>query len=378
MPSIRYMNQTAPFWDFVASLEEQGANHPLFSAASDRDDSRQPAAASPWDGGWGFSSLGPFGPFPHRGRRHGPPHRGAPGPQQHGPPPQEPEAGPSHSDSPPPPDSHQHQHQHDGEHPPPPGPPQHGGTPQPAPPPPSEPGGEHARPRSPHYHHEHHRGPPQGHCRRDGFGGRARGCDRGWGGASPSSNIPMNMTDPFGFGQLAELFQSQLFGDSTTTTTTTTTDDTATDTATDKATATPAKPFTPALDLFDTPTAFHLHLSLPGAKRSDISISWHAEKSALRIAGTLHRPSSPSNAPNTATPPPTTAAETPPPPDTLALAERQVGAFEREVRLGTRANPALVDVEGIVAGMEGGVLRVVVPKVDGEYVEVGWVDVEGV
>ncbi|MCJ1425612.1 hypothetical protein MMC29_003512 [Sticta canariensis] len=32
MPSVRYFNQTAPFWDFVANLESSGAEHPFFGA----------------------------------------------------------------------------------------------------------------------------------------------------------------------------------------------------------------------------------------------------------------------------------------------------------------------------------------------------------
>lgn len=34
MPSVRYYNQTAPFWDFVANLESTAADHPFFGAYS--------------------------------------------------------------------------------------------------------------------------------------------------------------------------------------------------------------------------------------------------------------------------------------------------------------------------------------------------------
>ena len=43
---------------------------------------------------------------------------------------------------------------------------------------------------------------------------------------------------------------------------------------------------------------------------------------------------------------------------------------------GSRANPAQVDIEGIAAKLEDGVLRVTVPKMNGEFVEVRKVDVE--
>lgn len=61
---------------------------------------------------------------------------------------------------------------------------------------------------------------------------------------------------------------------------------------------------------------------------------------------------------------------------TLALDERKVGAFDRKVRLGSRANPAQVDVDGITARLEDGVLRVEVPKLDAGYVEIKKVDIE--
>lgn len=61
---------------------------------------------------------------------------------------------------------------------------------------------------------------------------------------------------------------------------------------------------------------------------------------------------------------------------TLALDERKVGAFDRKVRLGSRANPAQVDVDGITARLEDGVLRVEVPKLVAGYVEIKKVDIE--
>jgi len=56
--------------------------------------------------------------------------------------------------------------------------------------------------------------------------------------------------------------------------------------------------------------------------------------------------------------------------------ERKVGAFERKVRLGSLANPAQVDVDGISAKLEDGILRVEIPKQDKDYVEVKMVDIE--
>lgn len=59
---------------------------------------------------------------------------------------------------------------------------------------------------------------------------------------------------------------------------------------------------------------------------------------------------------------------------TLAQDERAIGMFERSVRL---TEGVKVDVEGIGAKLEEGVLRVVVPKELGEeWTEVRKVDVE--
>jgi len=116
--------------------------------------------------------------------------------------------------------------------------------------------------------------------------------------------------------------------------------------------------FKPEYDVFDTPESFVVHISLPGAKKEDVGVSFDAEKSELNIAGVVHRPGDEEFL------------------KTLAMAERKVGAFERKVRLGSRASPAQVDVDGISAKMEDGVLRIEVPKLDSGYVDIKKVDIE--
>lgn len=143
-----------------------------------------------------------------------------------------------------------------------------------------------------------------------------------------------------GLENLAGMFQSQLFGDN----------DTAKDTKNED--------FKPEVDIFDTETAYVVHASLPGAKKEDVGVSWDAERSELSIAGVIYRPGDEEML------------------KTLALDERKIGPFERKVRLGSRANPAQVDVDGISAKMEDGVLRVDVPKLDSGYVEIKKVDIE--
>ncbi|EKG12553.1 Heat shock protein Hsp20 [Macrophomina phaseolina MS6] len=230
-----------------------------------------------------------------------------------------------------------------GRHPHHPPPPHHGGPPPPhhegQPPQPPAPGAnpedaaqpQEGEPRhdGPPHPHRHHRCGPWGRRggRPDSFG---RG---GWG------HGPFAMGGPFGFGGLAEAFQKQLFGDS------------------DEKEA-GQDDFQPEADVFDTESAYVIHVSLPGAKKEDVGVSWDAEKSELTIAGVIHRPGDEDFL------------------KTLAMDERKVGAFERKIRLGSRANPAQVDDDVITAKLEDGILRVEVPKLDKDYVEIKKVDIQ--
>ena len=63
MPNVRYYNQTAPFWDWVANFE-QGPNHPAFGGGN-RESEANESNDNPWNQ-W------PFQPFQQRGGRHGP------------------------------------------------------------------------------------------------------------------------------------------------------------------------------------------------------------------------------------------------------------------------------------------------------------------
>ena len=138
------------------------------------------------------------------------------------------------------------------------------------------------------------------------------------------------------------MFQSQLFGGE----------------ESSKESKDKSEDFKPEVDVFDTEDRFVVHVSLPGAKKEDVAVSWDAEKSELVLGGVVYRPGDEDFL------------------KTLALDERKVGAFERKVRLGSRANPAQVDVDAITAKMEDGVLRIDVPKLDSGYVEIKKVDIE--
>jgi HSP20 family protein len=106
--------------------------------------------------------------------------------------------------------------------------------------------------------------------------------------------------------------------------------------------------FTPPVDVFDTTANYIVHVSLPGAKKSDLSIDYDADESALRLAGVIYRPGMTEDLH-----------------EALVMEERarEVGVFEREVRLGSREAPADISVDEISAKLEEGVLVVTLPKI---------------
>jgi HSP20 family protein len=106
--------------------------------------------------------------------------------------------------------------------------------------------------------------------------------------------------------------------------------------------------FTPSVDVFDCSDKYIVHVSLPGAKKSDLSLDYDADESVLHLAGVVYRPGVNEDLHQA-----------------LVMEERRqdVGVFEREVRLGTRVAPAFVIVDGISAKLEDGVLSVTLPKI---------------
>lgn len=362
MSNIRYFNQSAPVWDFIASLEEQGGNHPLFSAFNPHgEDGFLGGWSGPRRGGWGG-----WGGRGGRGRCHdGVPHErrgGSPGPHDphddhHGPP-RGPHHGPGHEDIGPP---HGPPHERHGRHR---GPrhehsrPRHGsrGLSRDRDDDSTIPDNGHApagpsRPRSPPPHHrggadqDEHGPRGSGGHRGRGCGSRGRPGRRGHGGPSG-----FGRGGPFDLAGLADFFQAQIYGGAADD------NDAGRDTAADSA----SNDFAPLVDVFDTETAFVVHVSLAGAnkEKDDIAVHWDHEKSELSISGVIYRPGDEDFL------------------KTLALNERKVGAFSRSVRLGSRAHPAQVDSDGITAKLEDGVLRINVPKEDKDYIEVKMVDIE--
>jgi HSP20 family protein len=110
--------------------------------------------------------------------------------------------------------------------------------------------------------------------------------------------------------------------------------------------------FEPRADLFDTTDSYIVHLSLPGAKKEDVGVDWDGENSVLRVAGVVYRPGA----------------------DEKLLSQlvvdgrkRETGVFEKAIRLGTKNDPASIDVAGISAKMTDGVLFIRIPKVEVEH-----------
>ncbi|KAF2683712.1 HSP20-like chaperone [Lentithecium fluviatile CBS 122367] len=336
MPSVQYMNRSAPFWDFVASLEQEGTNHPFFSqwapnqnqgerSGEGEEGQREhrgehpppPPPFGPW--GWGFPGFGGGRGFPHRGP---PPPPGPPGPPS---PPHGEDDGEEDNEK-----GGDNNDNDNGE-----GPSGSGSETEGC----RRGKGRHGRCGSQRGHRgcgphgrgfglgPRHGGPPHHghHGRRGGWGPCGRGGPFGFGG------------DPFN----PLNFAANLFDPSTA----------------DQANK-DNEDFTPDADIFSTSSAWVIHVSLPGAKKEDVGVNWDAEKSELSIAGVIYRPGDEEFL------------------KTLDMGERKVGPFERKIRLGTRANPAVVDVEGITAKLEDGVLRVEVPKLEEGFVEVRKVDVE--
>jgi HSP20 family protein len=290
MPSVRYYNQTAPFWDFVANLEQQGTEHPFF--ANRRGEGEQGQEGEP---SWGW------GPWGHRNR--GFPFRGPP-PSYHAAP-----SGPEDNDAAP------AEKEKEGEA----GPsaaPQEGESSKPA--------------KSPCQEHQEHQRGPRGGCP----GRRARGFFGGPGGAHCHGRGPAPWA-PYGMHPFfASMFGQGEDGDSREPT-----------------------DFTPEADVFDMESAFVIHVAVPGAQKEDVGVNWDAEKSELSVAGVIYRPGDEEFL------------------KTLAMDERKVGPFEKKIRLGSRASPAQVDADMITAKLEDGVLRIEVPKLDKDYVEIKKVDI---
>ncbi|GAD99549.1 conserved hypothetical protein [Paecilomyces variotii No. 5] len=106
--------------------------------------------------------------------------------------------------------------------------------------------------------------------------------------------------------------------------------------------------FIPRADVFSTANEFVVHIPLPGAKKSDISVEYDAENSTLRLQGIVHRPGMTEEMGHA-----------------LVVNERayKTGVFERKLKLGHRRETAHIDADKITASLNDGILLVVLAKV---------------
>ncbi|KAI1083255.1 HSP20-like chaperone [Whalleya microplaca] len=229
---------------------------------------------------------------------------------------------------------------------PPPPPPPPGGFPAGSfphhPPPPPPPGNPHFRSHFPPHH-----GPGSFHAHR-GRGGR---CGRGGRrGMPPPPPPPYN--GPFDFQPLMRALSTHPLAQ-------------AFRQCMDQSRAVPSdepnepdNSFVPPVDVFNTEKAYVLHVSLPGAAKEDISVSWDGDN--VNIAGVVYRPGNEEFL------------------QSLASSERKVGMFEKSIKLPPIGSENKDEVDGfsITAKMENGILIVTVPKTDKEWTEIHHVDIE--
>ncbi|KAK4130439.1 hypothetical protein BT67DRAFT_391140 [Trichocladium antarcticum] len=102
--------------------------------------------------------------------------------------------------------------------------------------------------------------------------------------------------------------------------------------------------FVPPVDVFDGPQGWTVQVAVPGAKRADVGVSWDAERSALRVSGAVKRAGGDRLV------------------GSMAMGEREVGGFTREIRLPPRGGAGEVDGGGIGFAVEDGLLSVTVPR----------------
>ena len=349
MPSINYLNPPPhPFWDFVANLEE----HPLFAAYArpgaenkqdnGRDEGFSANAAAEGDSSTSNTRAAKQPTVEDEENEEDPTLKRGVGQSTHHDKPkdgrEEQEAAEAYQDIPfrgrrgchPGRDSHRnHRHDH-GRH----GPPGFGfgpfgpfGPPHRGPPGPfwGQPGA-HLQP--PHGSHHPFEGRHRGGC---GRGGRRHGEERGEGpGGFDVGSFLNNLGNKLGLdlsGAAEGLGLDRFTGNNG------------------------EADFDPRADVFDTPNNYVAHVSLPGAKKQDIGVDWDGEHSALRVAGVAYRPNVDEGMMKM-----------------LAVdgRKRETGVFEKVIKLGTRREPAYIDVSGIAAKMQDGILIVTVPKLDKE------------
>ncbi|VVT56362.1 uncharacterized protein SAPINGB_P005006 [Magnusiomyces paraingens] len=107
--------------------------------------------------------------------------------------------------------------------------------------------------------------------------------------------------------------------------------------------------FLPSIDVYDTPEAYRLYASVPGAQKASVEVHFNPDSHELTLEGEVPIPG-----------PISGAAEGK---IHLLLSERETGAFARTLHLPSEPK---VDDEKITAKFNAGVLEITIPKKSGE------------
>lgn len=116
--------------------------------------------------------------------------------------------------------------------------------------------------------------------------------------------------------------------------------------------------YAPPVDIFSTPSAYVLHVAIPGTRKEDVGVNWDADKGELNILGVVYRQGDDVLL------------------KSLTKAERKVGVFERALKLPVGDDKEEIDENGITARLEDGILYVTVPKVEKEWTEVKRIEID--
>ncbi|KAG6055224.1 hypothetical protein E4U17_003132 [Claviceps sp. LM77 group G4] len=124
------------------------------------------------------------------------------------------------------------------------------------------------------------------------------------------------------------------------------------------------KSFIPDIDVLEMPESYSVQVSLPGAKKEDVKVSWDPSTYELRIEGVVSRSvGNDKKGVEEEEEEEETEAEGKSGP--LRLRERQTGKFSRVVYLGSQVDGELIEGGVLSAGMEDGVLRITMPRQGG-------------
>jgi HSP20 family protein len=112
----------------------------------------------------------------------------------------------------------------------------------------------------------------------------------------------------------------------------------------------------PEFNIFETPMSFSVCISLFGANKAGLKVDLDLRKCELNIKGTIQRRGNRSSF--------------------KELGQNDKAEFEHKLYLGNRVDRSQIQIDGITARMEDGILIVSIPKLNSEHVEIKKVHIE--